>query len=476
MDEPFTQDKLLVLTKSDLIKIILSQTKMIRKLSDQVNSLEERLAKNSRNSSKPPSSDGYDKPAPRSQRKASGRKQGGQKGHKGYRLEPVENPDKIEIHAIEICEQCGCSLEDIVAKDHECRQEMDVTKPEPKVTEHRGEIKICQECGFVNKAKFPDRITQPTQYGPQLKAFATYYSQNHLIPYKRLQEIFKDCHNIDLSTGTLVNFNNQCYKILEPVETAIKKDLIEGAYVHFDESGMRSQGKLNWLHSASTEKVTYYMLHEKRGRIAMDDMAILPNFNGTAIHDHWKVYFSYDCDHSLCNAHHLRELKYVNEVYEQQWATNMIELLLQIKGVVEKAKHAGKTTLSDATLYRYAKKYSTVLEDGFLEIPLLEPTKKRGKPKQHKSKNLWDRLRAFRQETLRFMYDFNVPFDNNLAERDIRMCKVKQKISGCFRGSSGGAVFSRIRSYVSTVRKHEVNVLDALRDAFFSTPFLPDTI
>jgi len=455
------------LTKKKLVTEILL-------LAARIKELEDKLAKNSRNSSKPPSSDGYDKPAPKSQRKKSGNKPGGQKGHEGSRLAPVAEPDNVEEIEIENCEKCGKSLAEAEVLETESRQEFDITEPEKKVTEYRAKTKRCSHCGHINKAKFPDHITQETQYGPRIKSQITYFNQNHLIPFNRVQEIFVDLYSVHISQGTFVNINNVYYEKLASHDEAKKKQLIESRQAHFDETGIRVKGKLNWLHVSSTDKLTYYEIHEKRGQEAMDAIGILPNFNGTATHDHWKCYFSYSCDHSLCNAHHTRELDYAAERYNQQWAKDLPGVLIKIKDAKAKKQEQGIEQFNAEEIKKYEGEYNRILENGLKEMPPAPPSKnKRGRPKQHKAKNLWDRLHDYKKETLGYMYDFKIPFDNNQGERDIRMCKVKHKVSGCFRSTKGGEVFCRIRGYISTVKKNGKNVLESLVKAYQGDPYIP---
>lgn len=225
--------------------------------------------------------------------------------------------------------------------------------------------------------------------------------------------------------------------------------------------------------------MTHFDIHEKRGVEAMDTIGILPAFKGRAVHDHWAAYFHYNCKHSLCNTHHLRELVYHEEQYEQSWCKQMRECLLAIKAEVDILKEAGHHAMDPTRIQHYEQEYLRILNDGIKEIPKLpvvvSVTKKRGKKKQHPTKNLWDRLTNFKKETLAFMYDFTVPFTNNLSEQDIRMAKVKQKISGCFRSLSGAKVFCRNRGYISMARKHGINVLDALVDVFKGKPFTPSS-
>lgn len=441
----------------------------------ELKELSDQLAKNSSNSSKPPSADGYEKPAPKSRRKKSEKNPGGQPGHNGYYLEAIDNPDHVKVHTVDVCSKCGGSLIDVEAHEVECRQEFDLPPTKPEVTEHRAEIKLCPACKELNKANFPDNITQETQYGPRVRATATYFNQAHFIPFDRLKMVFEDCYNLHISPGSFVNFNNYCAKKIEPSITAIKNNLIDSKVVGFDESGMRVSGKLHWLHVARTQSETYYEIHEKRGQEAMDDIDILSKFNGTAIHDHWKPYYVYDCDHGLCNAHHLRELEFAYTRYDQSWADKLQIFLLETNETVKDHKENGLDKLDQELIARYDRKYSRILREGLIEIsslPVPEQSK-RGKPKQHKVKNLWDRLHDYKKDTLGFMNDFDIPFTNNGSEGDIRMCKVKSKVSGSFRSTRGANAFSKIRSYISTAKKNAVNVLDALTNAFKDRPFIP---
>jgi transposase len=314
----------------------------------------------------------------------------------------------------------------------------------------------------------------------------------HLIPFARLQQIFQDIYTLPLSEGTLFNTINACYNKLDNFAGEVKKQIVSSALAHFDETGIRALKTLYWLHVAATNKLTRYDIDRKRGAEAMDEIGILPDFKGRAIHDHWKAYFSYNCAHGLCNAHHLRELTYQEEQYEQKWCTEMKVLLHLIRKEVETRKAEGHERLEGERITYFDKEYDLILRKGILEIPQLQkkakqpPTisiggnnfipivpKGRGRTKQHPAKNLWDRLSEYKKETLVFMHDFNVPFTNNQGERDIRMTKVKQKISGCFRSLQGAKIFCRIRGYLSTARKHDRNALDALAQVFVGAPFMP---
>jgi len=446
--------------------------KTISKLEKRICILEGRLAKNSRNSHKPPSSDGFNKPQPKSLREKTGRKPGGQKGHKGYTLNMVDHPDNVIVHSIDKCRNCGCSLKDKTSCDVERRQLFDIPPIEIKVTEHQAEIKKCPHCNHHNKATFPQEVSAPAQYGLRLKSIVAYLRAYQLLPYQRAAELLYDLFNINLSQGTIDNITEFCSDILQNPIKQIADRITESPIANFDETGCRVISKLYWLHVASNQKFTYIDIHPKRGKEAIDDINILPRFKGRAVHDSFKSYFKYDGLHGLCNAHHLRELKYLHEQEGQEWAKQMKDCLKDIKGRVDEAKESANH-LPQHEIQQFEILYQLILEAGCYQHPPPERISKGkntiGRPKKTKARNLLERL----EETLAFMYDFDVPFDNNQAERDIRMTRVQQKISGTFRSEEGAKNFCRIRSYIATARKNSTNTIEAILDAFNGKPFIP---
>jgi transposase len=413
----------------------------------------------SANSSKPPSSDPLRK---RKNKAPCERKPGGQPNHIGSTLMQSLAPDKIKLLKVK---RRQLPKGDYTEQGYEARQVIDL-QINRVITEYRAQI-LFNEKGQRFVAEFPAEVTRPVQYGASVKSNAVGMSMFQLIPYDRLQTQFAERFNIALSIGSLNNFNVEAYERLELFESLAKLQLAAAHVLHVDETGININGKRLWLHAASSDQWTLFYPHEKRGKIAMDEMGVLPNFKGTAVHDHWKPYYLYTCLHSLCNAHHLRELTYAFEKEGQQWAHDMQLLLLEIKKAVDTHQ-----LLQPKQLTLYRRKYRAILRKADAECPnpatITDPPKN-GRIKRSKSRNLLERLRKYEQDVLRFMTDVNVPFTNNLGERDLRMTKVQQKISGCFRSMDGAKVFCRIRSYLSTCRKHGIGVGHALDCLFNGT-------
>ena len=449
-------------------------------LKERLRETEARLRQNSQNSSKPPSSDWVHKPAPKSLRQKSGRQSGGQEGHAGQTLQRVARPDHVVRHPVDACGGCRRNLGDQPSEGLEKRQVYDLPPQEVEVTEHQAEIKVCPDCGQETRGTFPLQVQHPVQYGTRIKALSAYLANYQHIPYERQQEFFQDLYGQTISQGTLVNINQDCYGKLEGAEEAIREGIAGAAVTHHDETGVYINGKREWLHVAGTGQLTAYEAHPKRGREAMDQMGILPKkgAGSWAIHDHLESYYGYEhCNHGLCNAHHLRELTYVEEECHQGWAKRMKRFLVRGKKAVDACKKAGLDRLAQPKIRRLERTYERLIREGMQANPAaVRPegaAKKRGRIKQSKPRNLLGRLDKDRRDVLAFLNDFRVPFDNNQAERDLRMMKVKQKVSGCFRSRQGARAFCRIRGYISTARKNAVPILQALQGAFEGNPFIP---
>lgn len=476
----FSREQLEQQDKNTLIDLVLLLQGHLDELSQRVQQLEDQVSKQSRNSSKPPSSDGLSKPKRRSLRRAAGRRPGGQEGHPGYTLELSEQPNQVERHDLHQCPHCANDLSAVAANDYVRRQVYDVPPVEIEVTEHRAAIKYCPQCRREVQAAFPPGISQPVQYGERLKAQASYLNSYHFIPIARTCEVLEDFYGHAPAWAFVIEANQAVEAGCEPALAEIHSQLCQADVVHCDESGCRVEGQLHWLHSASTEGLTFFALHGKRGQAAMEAIGILPSLTGYAVHDHWTPYLAFDqCDHAFCNAHHLRELQFITDQYQQPWANEMAQLLSHIKAEVLEASTTptvGLTrSLEPNRLAHYEAEYEAILQRGSCANPPSETslTTKRGRPKQSPPKNLLNRLDKHRSGVLAFMYDFAVPFDNNLAERDIRMVKLKQKVSGTFRTRRGAQTFCAIRSYISTARKQGVKVIAALYDALTGQPFIP---
>jgi transposase len=463
------------LDSAKLIELILEMRQIIAEQQLLIQALRDQLAKDSHNSSKPPGSDGLKKPKTRSLRQKGKHPRGGQPGHAGDTLKQVAKPDHIEHHPITTCPHCQTDLAGIEAHDYERRQVFDVPPVRLEVTEHQAEIKRCPGCDQDVKGTFPADVTQPTQYGSRVKAQAIYLNNYHFIPLARTVELLRDFYGQAPSEAVIITANQQMVAQIQASLKSIQQQITIADVAQFDESGLRVDGGLHWLHVASTESLTHYHLDRKRGQIGMQAGGILSKFRGNAVHDHWKPYLKFDqCQHSFCNAHHLRELQFVTEQYQQAWAEEMAQLLLDIQAEVKNAP-APQMSLSPDRLAHYEIVYDRLIAKGLAANPppKVTPPKKRGRPKQSAAKNLLDRLLIHKSGVLAFMYDFRIPFDNNLAERDVRMVKVKQKVSGAFRTQDGANSFCAIRSYIATARKQKQIVIDVMYNALRGHPFMP---
>jgi transposase len=434
----------------------------------QVQDLQARLAKDSHNSSKPPSSDGLARKT-KSLRRRSGKKPGGQIGHHGDTLRLVAFPDAVEEHRPAICSKCQTPLgEEAPVVLRERRQVHELPPVRLVVTEHQALHVHCPACQAVSIGAFPAEAPSRAQYGPRLRALAVYLVEQQLVPYGRVRELLADLLGADLSWGTLVAWVSQAAATLEPVEAQIKAALSQAPVLHSDETGMRQAGHLVWAHVASTHRLTHYRIHPKRGAEATTDIGILPIYQGVSVHDGWKPYRTHTaCRHALCNIHHLRELTYLEEQYGQAWAKQLKDLLREMKAATDQARAAGTPRLSQQERNGFVARYEQLLAAGHAaNPPPARPPHHKGRLKQSPARNLLERLWLGQDEVLAFLGDLAIPFDNNQAERDLRMLKVQQKVSGCFRSTQGGAAFARIRGYLSSLSKQGVKRLVALESLF----------
>jgi transposase len=420
----------------------------------------------------PPSAEGLSKPPAlnRAQRRAAARRPGKQPGAEGQHLAQVEAPDALVVHAPKVCRDCGADLSDALVVGVERRQVFDLPKIAAFVTEHRMERRRCS-CGCESKALAPRAATAPACYGPGVRSLSAYLAVHQHLPYDRMAQLFSDVLGITVSTGALAQMVAEAGKALEPFTDAVRDALIDALVVHFDETGARVAGRLHWVHVAANRLFTLIDCHPRRGAIAMDDLGVIANMTGVAVHDGWRSYRCYDVAHSLCNAHHLRELQGIAVVFDQEWAGEMITLLLEAKEATDAARTAGAGGLDATILHSIRTRYGILIQRGWAANPAPPIGKRFGVHKT--AANLLKRLDGQRTDVLRFVVDLNVPFDNNQAERDVRMVKLQQKISGTWRTLAGARNYCAIRSYISTMNKHDHNVLDGLRSLFDGHAWLP---
>ena len=451
-----------------------AQTALIAQLNQTIQELREQLNKNSKNSSKPPSSDGFKRPAPKSLRKPSGKKVGGQEGHQGTFLSVLSDPDKIVKHMPSACEGCPhykmCKGTACVA---EKRHVIDAVVTVNVVEHQLLEIPICMLHGDTRKGNFPNDVKATVQYGENLQALSVALNTVGAVSVKRTHEILSGVFNIPLATGTISNMVKRCANAVSETVNRIKQKVANSGLGHFDETGTRVDKKLWWVHDASNCEFTYLDISPKRGYLGMEQCGVLPLFHGIAMHDCWASYWSYeDCQHAVCCAHLLRELTGIAENHpEQKWASAFIDLLLEMKKVKDKAVEVGKETLSYYHYHKFDKRYDELIKQAREENPLPVTTeKKRERKKKGKILALVERLDNYKASVCLFIHNFMVPFDNNQAERDLRMIKVKTKVSGCFRSEEGARDYLKIMSYIGTAHKQGHNAYDAIRKAISGCP------
>jgi transposase len=461
--------------------LVVEQAARIGELEARVVELRARLGRNSRNSSRPPSSDGYSKPPAektkkskkRSLRRRSGRKPGGQPGSAGRHLQRREDPDEEKVHPLTRCEDCGGDLSGEPIVESQSRQVLDLPVLRLWCVEHWIQKRRCPCCEKLCSSSFPAEARAPVSYGPRIRALGIYLVSYQHLPYERAAELLSDWLGAPVSVGSLLAWVAEGAEGLEGFLEEIRSQLERADVAHFDETGGRIEGRLSYIHSASTDELTLLRVHRKRGVEAMADAGVLEGFRGTAVHDGWAPYRTFaEALHALCNAHHLRELQGAEED-GQAWASGMSCLLLDTKELVERVKTAGLERLAEQALSELHASYRAVIKLGYEQNPGLDPHASGRRPKRSKAQNLLLRLDEGEPQTLRFAHDFRVPFDNNLCERDLRMVKLQQKISGCWRTTQGAERFLAIRSYISTARKQGQLPLDVLTQLAAGRPWRP---
>ncbi len=461
-----------------LYALFQQQAAQLAALAARVQQVEAQLGAHSQNSHRPPASDGPRRP-PRSQRARSGKRAGGQPGHAGHALAMVATPDAVVAHHPAQCAHCGAALAGVPAVAVARRQVVDLPPLALAVTEHRAATARCPHCRRATAAPFPAGVTQPVQYGPRVLGLGVYLRHYQLLPYQRIGALLADLFGAGPSAGTLHAASLTCAARLEAVEAAIATALAAAPLAHADETSVVVAGRREWVHVVSTAALTHYARHAKRGRAATAAIGILPAFAGRLVHDGWAPYWHYPCRHGLCNAHHLRELAALAEQPGQGWAADLRALLVEIKQHVDQGRAAGQTAGPPETRAAFVARYRRLLAEGYAANP--PPARapagpRRGRLKQSKARNLLDRLAAREAEVLAFLHEWAVPFDNNQAERDLRMIKVQQKVSGTFRDASGADAFCRIRGYIATLRKQAGQVFAALEQTFLGHPPLPSLL
>ena len=450
--------------------LILRLFDLLEKLQGRVEALEAQVKKNSRNSSKPPSSDGLSK-QPAQPRRRGERPSGGQPGHPGRTRRMAAEPDTVVDLVPQGCCGCGRELDGQSSRVKERRQQWDIPPATIHVTEFRQHEVACA-CGQCHCSEFPAGLSPNVSYGPRIKAYAVGLIEGHFVGLQRTAEILGDQYGVSPSEGTLQRWILQASVRLNDAHETAGEQIRATEVAHFDESGLRVGGKLHWLHVAASAEAVHYRTHAKRGREAMDAAGILPGFQGCAVHDHWRPYFGYNgFSHALCNAHHLRELRAMEESTGHWWPVALRRLLIEGKQAVAAAKEQGRQALEPAQVDDLLARYDQQLARGLACFPVKppDPNDKR-RTKQHPATNLLCRLRDFKTEVWRFLTDWQVPFDNNAAERLVRPVKVKLKVIGGFRVVGGAGAFCILRSVWETSKLNGQNPFEVLRGAFTSQP------
>lgn len=465
------RDELIELCKTEPEKVV----DLLLLLEDRIAALEKRLNKNSQNSDKPPSSDKFDKI--KSRKKKSERKPGGQEGHVGRTLRFSKTPDKIIPYDVPNCEKCGNILDEVEGDVASQRQEIELPEKLAEVIEHQAIRKCCPCCQHKNIGELPVHLKGNVQYGQRLKGFCAYLMNYQLIPYERTSELVETICGYRLGGGTLQAIAEHAYTALEPIEKYIKSQLQQSDVAYADETGIQVNSKPGWAHVFSTYHYTYYFYSRYRGHNAHLEKGLVPDYRGILMHDAYSTYLKaeYHYEHALCNAHLLRELTAIYEDDdEQKWAKQLDRLLRDSWALVKQAKLDGLSQLPPDTQNEIQVQFDRIIAPANRLNPHAQRQPgQRGRVGQSDVRNLLDRLIDYKDAYLRFVSDFRVDFDNNLAERDLRMIKVHQKISGSFRTEHGADIFCRIRGYISTLRKQNHNIISALASLWLPAPFVP---
>lgn len=455
---------------AQLRAVVVERDAELAEARERIAELTEQVNRNSSNSSVPPSSDGLAK-KPALARKRGG-KPGKQPGTPGRHLSQIDDPDEVVEHRPSACRGCGAGLHDAVQVGHCRRQVFDLPPIRLHVSEHRA-VRCRCACGTETSATFPAVASAPACYGPGVRAAIAYLTTVHHLPVARAAEVLGDLVGAPVATGTVAGVTGEAATKVAAAVEVIRRMLADSKVAHFDETGARVAGSLHWVHSASTGRLTHYTVHKRRGRVAMDAAGILPSFHGVAVHDCWSPYRHYTVEHALCGAHLLRELTAAAQTGRHRWAATMSNVLLEALDAADAARTQGRDRIEPTVLADIVARYDAAIAAGHAANPPPPTSGRRGRTKKSKPANLLERLDVLRDDVLRFTVDLQVPFTNNLAERDVRMTKLQQKVSGCWRTLEGAEAFATIRSYISTARKHNINVLDALRQAFDGNPWTP---
>jgi transposase len=459
-------------TLKALVAELLPLKEQVAQATARIKELEERLGKDSRTSSKPPSSDGL-KRLPRSTRRPSGKRPGGQAGHAGHTLKMVEQPDEVVCHRPTVCRQCNADLSAVPGRVTERRQVLDVPAMRLLAHEHQIEAIGCPTCHSTSLGSFPTSVSAPVQYGPNLQALAVYLHQGQLLPTARTCEALAALCGCQISEATLVQWSELAAERLAPTVKRIAELLVASHLQHGDETGIRVYGMLHWLHVNSTRFLTHLAWHASRGREAMDEIGIWPHFSGRGMHDRLVSYDGYACAHSICSAHLLRECAAVAEQEHQEWAAEMQDFLLDLHDACQEWRLLHLRSVPAVERDDWVARYFEILAAGYAAQPpppASSADKRKGRPKQSKAKNLLDALLLRAEQVLALLDDLRIPFTNNQAERDLRWAKVQQKISGTFRSATGVTAFCQIRSYLSTMQKQGHSMLSALTAVFHGQP------